>query len=308
MVAVTLSTPQVDNLPGELGALTRDWLRSLRAERKSPATIRAYGYGLAAFGKFLARAGMPTDPVNISAEHIREFLIDEAERNSPTTSNLRRTYLSVFFRWLVDEGEVKVNPVSRIKTVKVQDRPPDVLRDAEWTAMLATCNGPSLDDRRDTAILLTLESSGLRRSECASLRIRDVDVDAESIVVVGKGDRIRVAAISTVAVTAIRRYLRKRPDGGKDPDGPLWLARGGQAMTHDGIAGVVRRRSAQAGLRVHAHQLRHRFAHEMKSQGMSDENLMSLGGWKSRETMAGYARQTTSDRALEAYRKIRGDS
>ena len=69
----------------------------------------------AALGEFLERTGMPTDPANITAEHIREFLIDQQERTSPETARLRRTYLGVFFSWLVMEGEIKINPVSSVE-------------------------------------------------------------------------------------------------------------------------------------------------------------------------------------------------
>src|SRR5688572_4887816 len=101
MVAVQLRQPKVDKLSGDFGALVKAWLRSLRAERKSEATVRAYTYAVIALGDFLEREGMPTDPANITSEHVREFLIDQAERNSAATARLRRTYLSVFWGWLI---------------------------------------------------------------------------------------------------------------------------------------------------------------------------------------------------------------
>ena len=310
MLRGTISAPVGDKFPTDFAPVYRSWMRSLKAERKSPATTRAYGYALIALVEFLQREGMPTDPVHITAEHLREFLTDQAIRNSPSTARLRRTYLSVFFGWLVEEGEIKVNPVARIKAVAVQDRPPDMLSDADWEALIATCRGNHWEQRRDAAILRVLESSGLRRSECASLLIGDVELDESPHVrVVGKGDRVRVTALDGQAVSAIDRYLTARAKAGKgderNKDAPLWIARSGGPLTHIGIAAMVRRRGEQAGLTVHAHQLRHRWAHHLKSKGMSDENLMSLGGWKNRDIMERYGRAATADRALEAYRRIR---
>jgi integrase/recombinase XerD len=305
----TLTARQIDNLPTELGAMYRSWERALKAARKSPTTIRAYSYGVAALSEFLGRTGMPTDPANITAEHIREFLIDQQERTSPETARLRRTYLGVFFSWLVKEGEIKVNPVSSVEPPAVgQDRPEEgVLTDAQWEALLATCRGRTVRDRRDAAILRLLESGGLRRSECAVLTVGDVDLDDLSVHVRrGKGDKGRTAGINPETAAAIDRYLRARTDR-PTADSPLWIGRLGEPMTHVGIASVVRRRAEQAGLTgIHAHMLRHRWADGLKREGASDEVLMQLGGWKSRVVMERYGRGAAAGRALEAYHRIRG--
>ena len=283
------------------------WMRALRAERKSAHTQKAYTYAVLSLGQYLESQGMPTDVAGITSEHLREYLIHEQEKTSPETARLRRTYLSVFFRWLIEEGEVKVNPVARIKPPNVQDRPPAVLTDDEWSALLAACKGSGFEERRDMAILRVMEASGIRRSECANLTRGDVDLDGRFVRVVGKGDRVRLAAIDDKAVQALDAYLRKRPDRGNDPKAPLWISRKGGGLTEGGIAGVVRRRGAMAGLRIHPHQLRHRFAHDLKSKGVSDEEIMALGGWRSRDIMARYARQTTVSRAMSSYHDKRGD-
>lgn len=281
---------------------------------KSPATMKAYGYAVRALDRFLVTEGMPTDPQWITSDHIDQYLDHEARTNSPATAKLRRTFLSVFFTWLVDEGECKVHPVRRAKVPDVTESDPDVLRDDDWDALLATCKGNTLDDRRDLALLRMLESSGLRRSECAALKVGDVDLGSPtigrppSVTMVGKGNRRRTAPIDDDTVKALDRYFRKRPDGGGKLDAPLWMGRTGQALSHDGIAGIVRRRGAQAGIKVHPHQLRHRWAHDLKSRGMSEEELMSLGGWRSREIMARYARSTTAARALASYHELRAKS
>jgi integrase/recombinase XerC len=303
MVQDTITPVQSDKSETvQLDRILTSWLRQLRGA-KSDATVRAYGYAVRGLRDFLEAEGMPTDPAWVTTEHINAFLDDQIETNSPPTARLRRTYLSVFFNWLVEEGEIKSNPVKRAKVPKVEDRPNDTLTDDDWARLLETVKGRSVADRRDAAILRVLESSGMRRAEVAGLRIGDVDSDKLIVRARVKGGRVELRVIDEATDAAIARYLWTRKDA-DDPSRPLWLGRAGGALTADGLADIIRRRGAQAGIRVHPHMFRHRWA-ELGKASMSDENLMALGGWRSPIMLARYARATTTNRAIEAYREAR---
>jgi site-specific recombinase XerC len=288
----------------ELDRLLDSWLRHLRGQ-KQPATIRAYRYAVAGLSDLLATSGMPTDPRWITSEHIDLYLDHEMSTNSPTTAKLRRSYLSVFFRWLVDEDEIDANPVRRSKVPAVEDRPNDVVTDDDWQRLLDATKGRDLIDKRDHAILRVFESSGMRRTEVAALTIGQIDLDNLIIKNVRvKGNRREVRVIDEATAAAVDRYLRARRDD-IAPERPLWLGRNGRALSSDGIAEVMRRRGAEAGVSgLHAHAFRHRWA-EFGKATMSDENLMALGGWRSPTMLAKYARATTTTRAIAEYRKAR---
>ena len=298
-----------DKSEAAIDLLAASWLRSLRGA-KSPATIRAYGYAVRGLTAFLASAGMPTDPATITTEHINAYLDHEMDTNSPATAKLRRTYLNVFFSWLAAEGELDddddkegPNPVKRAKVPAVEDRPNDVLTETAWLALLDAVKGRSAQDRRDAAILRVLESSGMRRAEVAGLRISDVNLDDLTVTARVKGGRVELRVIDEPTAAAIDRWLRSRKDD-TGPTRPLWVGRAGKPLSADGLAHIVRRRGAQAGIDVHAHMFRHRWA-ELGKASMSDENLMALGGWRSAITMRRYARANTVTRAVAEYRKSR---
>jgi site-specific recombinase XerD len=169
-----------------------------------------------------------------------------------------------------------------------------VLTVDEHRSLLKACNGPSFEDRRDTALLMVFLDTGGRLSEVVNLRVPDVDLDAQVLRVVGKGDRARDLPIGAKTVMALDRYERVRrahPHGHLDS---YWLGRKGR-MTQTGVQQMIRLRAASAGLDgIHPHLFRHSFAHSYLAQGGSETNLMALTGWQDRTMLSRYAASTAA--------------
>jgi site-specific recombinase XerD len=157
-----------------------------------------------------------------------------------------------FFRWAVEEGELKESPLRNMRPPKVPECPPDVLSENDLRALFNACSGASFKDRRDTAIISVFCDTGGRRAEIANLRFtpdepetNDVDLDQGLLRVIGKGRRMRLLPIGAKTVKALDRYLRMR---GRHPDHFLpwlWIARKGR-FTDSGILQMVIRRGLQA--------------------------------------------------------------
>ena len=303
MAMTTAQTRQLDTLHSDFAAVVRSWGRSLYA--KSPATQSAYLTAAVQLGQFLEERGMPTAVESITGEHVREFLRDQIETRSASTARSRHAFLSAFFRWLVDEGEIRDSPMRRVQAPTVEDRPPAILDDASFERLEKACAGRAFEDRRDLAVIRLLDDTGIRRAKCAGIKLSDLDFDALIVTVTGKGRRVRICAFTPETGVIVDRYLRVRAKHPKAGSPNLWLGRAGPT-TPDGIADIVESRAAIAGLRgVHAHMLRHRFADRWKRAGGSEEDLMALGGWRSRTVMARYGRAHAASRAIAAYRRIR---
>lgn len=296
---------------GDLGGLLPSWSRHLQAERKSPRTIQSYGEAATQLISFLTTAGMPTSVDAIRREHVEAFLVDVLERRSASTAANRFRSLQQLFRWLVDEGEVTASPMAKMKPPAVPEQPVPVVTEHDVSALLAACSGKSFDDRRDRAIIRLLLDTGLRLSEIAGLKwhpfdreLSDVDLDSRELLVLGKGGRQRRAWIGVNATKDLDRYIRARAGHRSSATNALWLGRRGP-MGASGIAQMLERRSAEAGIaKVHPHQLRHTFAHVMKLQGASDEDVMRLGGWRSADVMRRYAASAGEDRARLTHQRL----
>ena len=83
---------------------------------------------------------MPQEVANIHREHVEAFISSLLDRCKPATANNRFRGLQTFFKWLTEEGEVKESPMLRMKPPRVPLDPPNVLRDDQLKALLATCD------------------------------------------------------------------------------------------------------------------------------------------------------------------------
>jgi site-specific recombinase XerC len=138
----------------------------------------------------------------ITTEDIRRFLDSHLTNNSDATAKQRHGSLSVFLGWLISEGEIEANPMSRVKAPKVEEKPIEVVTDRLFRQYLDTCDN-SFKGRRDFAILWLLWDTGLRLGEVTGIGVSDIQWREERVYVEGK------SGFRTVPYTAeaLRRWL-----------------------------------------------------------------------------------------------------
>jgi Phage integrase, N-terminal SAM-like domain len=127
----------------------------LRAEKKSPKTIRTYieaAQWLAA--EYLIPNGIKFW-ADVRTRHVQEWTITLLDRYSDSYANNQFRALQQFFKWHAteDPDEPRPNPMANLKPPKVGDKLVPVFTDDELTAMLATCKGGGFQNRRDYAVI-----------------------------------------------------------------------------------------------------------------------------------------------------------
>ena len=264
------------------------WATHLRTERSaSTHTVRAY---LSDVRKFLAVVG--SEGVHrVGPRDVRHWL--RTLDGAIDRASIARKLASVrgFFRFLVATGRLRADPTVGVVTPKTQKKLPAHLSLDEVDRLLTTPAADAFAGVRDRAILEVLYSAGLRVSELTWLDWVDVDAEAETVRVLGKGRKERIVPVGRPALRALDAYRRACAERGWSvTSGAVFRnARGGR-LTPRSVARAMERYVAASGATTKAtpHALRHTFATHLLGGGADLRDIQELLGHASLSTTQRY--------------------
>jgi len=289
----------------DLAALLESWQLVMRSEHKSVETIQSYTAGVTGFLRWCDTSGKAPELTKTNVQAFIAAIL--ANGAAPATARARLAGVKRFAAWLAAEDELPADPLRDVKAPKLDAKVTPALTDDQLRALIKACQGKSLRDRRDEAIVRLMAETGLRAGELIALRVEDVDL-ARGLATVrrGKGAKGRVAPFGPQTATAVDRYLRARRAALIPAGGPLWVGAGGaKTFGYHGLDKSLRDRAKRAGINgFHLHLLRHTAASRWLAAGGSEQGLMSVAGWKSRVMLDRYTAASAADRAAAEARKL----
>ena len=166
-----------------------------------------------------------------------------------------------FYRYLVREQHVEINPFDGVRAPKSPKTLPDVLT-AEQVVRLVELKGDDTLTVRDRAVVELFYSSGLRLQELADLNVHDINFDQSLVRVLGKGSKMRIVPMGSHAIKAVKKWLTKRDEWAPAWENALFVTKRRTRMSNRTIQKMLERRAIEQGIevRVHPHVLRHSFA------------------------------------------------
>jgi integrase/recombinase XerD len=237
----------------------------------SARTVSAYERDLARWWRSMSERGVG-DPGGVSPELIRDWIFGLKEAGLAATSIRRaQSALRTYYRFLLSEGILEVDPTERLESPRVARKLPDFLTRTEVVLLLDAPDPERPLFWRDRAILELLYASGLRVSELIHLPLSSLNLEEAFVTVFGKGSKERIVPMGGPAVRTLERYLREvRPRLDKGRGGArVYLNARGSPMRRESVWKLVKKSATRAGIAksVSPHTLRHTFATHLVEGG-----------------------------------------
>jgi len=219
----------------------------------------------------------------VGTEELAAFL-SQRKREGLNAASLRITtvHLKVFFRWLVAQGRLPMDPAEPLIAARPDQTLPETLHATAVQELLDSIDPVPALGRRDLAILELFYASGLRLSELCQARLELMDFDEGFLRITGKGNKTRIVRVGTKARETLADYLQNERPAlvSKRSSSHIFLSVRGTALSPDRVRQIVKERAALAGIaqNVYPHLLRHSFATHLLEGGADLRVIQELLG------------------------------
>ena len=230
----------------------------------------------------------PQDITRQILERYRRYLYHYRQANgepiSFATQQQRLGSVKSFFKWLTKENYILYNPASEMELPKVHRRlPKHILTHEEVNRILHQTGLHGELGIRDRAIIETLYSTGIRRTEVINLKLYDADIQNGTLMIrEGKGKKDRMVPLGNRACQWIDKYMDEvRPDLVMEPDeGWLFLHEFGEPFRKNRLTDLVKKYIGAAGIDKPGacHIFRHTMATLMLDNGADIRHIQAILG------------------------------
>jgi integrase/recombinase XerD len=265
-----------------------------------PLTLAAYEDALKQFHDWVRVTQADRAPDQLTAREVLAYLqhLREVRGNGDSAVNRAVVVLRRFYRAMVAMGYLDhaANPLSAFPSIKAVPRKlPTVLSAEQVRRLLAEPAIDTVIGLRDRALLALLYGTGIRASECASLRTGQVDLEQLTITVRGKGGHQRAIPLNPELAEVLRVYAQAR--GPALPTAPFFRSRFGRLLSRGSVYERVRTwgRRSRVGFPLSPHRLRHTFATHLVRAGVGLVTIRDLLGHRLITSTQVYLHVTADD-------------
>lgn len=245
----------------------------------SENTLTSYETDLRSFLLFLEEKKFNVEDVTDQSIFLYIMHLRRGGLNSRSLAR-HLSALRGFFRYCFDENYLNANPVQYLENPKLPKTLPDVLSVEEVQAILEQPDMKKKLGFRDRAILELLYASGLRVTECVTLKPIDLDLQSGLLRVHGKGSKDRVVPMHNAAMQILQLYMRDWRPHFTPIEDYVFLNRSGKGLTRQAIWKLVQRYVLKAEVHksVSPHTFRHSFATHLLDGGADLRTVQLLLG------------------------------
>lgn len=271
--------------------------------RLADTTIKAYEEFFSSFGKFLESENKLNDFESIDSVVLRRYLIKLSTTMNGNTIEGYYRKLKTLFKFLLKEKLLTENPLDYVERPRTPKRKIQTFSSEEVFKMLNAYDTNDFIGLRNYTLLSFLLSTGVRRSEFVNLTMFDVDLQADIIRIIGKGDKERLIPIGKKLKLLLKRYVSARNEYLKQECknktcNAFFISRYGEKLKLSGANSIfqtLKKNLGLSGKRYSAHIWRHTFAKSYLLNGGDLFTLQEMLGHADIETTKIYINLTKQE-------------
>ena len=236
---------------------------------------------------FIEMAYPSKKPADVTLQDLQAFLKYISEFNfTETTQSRIISGIKHFYKFLILENYVQINPAELLETPRIKRKLPVFLSVEEIDLILSFIDRSSPEGERNIAMLETLYSCGLRVSELISLKLTNLHVNEGFISVIGKGNKERLIPIGKSALKLIQNYVTNHRNHiaiKKNSEDMIFLSKRGTPITRQMVFYVLKDLAEKAGIKkqLSPHTFRHSFATHLVEGGADLRAVQEMLGHES---------------------------
>ena len=243
-------------------------------------TCRDYQRDLALFAEHLESTGVldwklakPSTVLGFISQRFRQGVKGNSIQRELST-------IRSFYEFLIDQQVISTNPTNGVKAQKSAQKLPAFLYPEQVEQLLKAHHRDNDLKVRDLAMFELMYSSGLRLAELASMNLKDIDVQCRQMIVTGKGNKTRCLPVGKKAVTAVKKWFKRRHKFETNDWQALFLSQTGSRLSRYSIQSRLKLLAKAQSLDVHVspHMLRHSFATHLLVSGADIRVIQELLG------------------------------
>jgi integrase/recombinase XerC len=260
------------------------YVNYLSLEKKySPHTVTAYTKDLNAFAEFCLLTYDSEVIINCNYSQIRSWIVLLLENGvGNRTVNRKIASLKSYYKFLLRTEQIKASPLLKHKALKVAKKIQVPFSVKEMEDVLGRLEFENtFEGIRDHLIIELFYATGMRKAELIGLRLSDVDLQNNTVKVLGKRNKERIVPIVTSLNKQICNYLIARKGVVvNDVDHYLFLTNSGAKMYNSLVYRVINSYFSKASskLKKSPHVLRHTFATHLLNEGADLNAVKELLG------------------------------
>ena len=235
----------------------------------SKNTLESYRLDLSMFALWIAQQQKTL--LGVDQADIQQYLAVRFPQCKPRSISRLIASMRRFYRYLLRENKVTLDPTIQIQSPKLPRSLPKSLGEEEVIALLKAPNDLEPAGLRDRAMLELLYACGLRVSELVGIKVTEVSLSDGVVRVTGKGSKTRLVPMGEEAIDWISRYLQEARPAILEQrlSDALFVTNRGAEMTRQAFWYLIKRYALVAGITkpMSPHVLRHAFATHLLNHG-----------------------------------------